>query len=71
MGQHTWTNKQTVLIARDLKFCFSHSEIPESKSIIKVVWYNYLQNCLHNCSQTGIRLWKQDNMTMFCMVYTL
>ncbi len=49
MGRHNWTNQQTVLIAQDLKCCFGHSEIPESKSVIKVIWYNYLQNCLHNC----------------------
>jgi len=37
-----WTNQWTNLIAQHLKYWFDHSGMPESKSVIKMIWINSL-----------------------------
>ncbi len=60
-GQRNWTNQWIKLAAQNLhlKCCFGHSEMPELKSVVRVVQYNYLPYWTRLHSQTaGIRLRK-------------
>jgi len=52
---HKWTNQQTNLITHHLKCCFNHSEMPEPKFVIKMIWYNYLLELSHTIAFPNIR----------------
>ncbi len=41
MGWHNWSNQWNDLASQQLKCCFDHSEMPKTKSVSKVVRYNY------------------------------